>query len=205
MGSDHEAEIRASVAARADLGPAYDDAVAEGLVERIGAEIDKRIDARLGQFGATGAPGPPGPPVTGGLAPGYQGPAAPAGAQPGVPRPAGAVPPDAVAPVAPLPAAQPGLPGVPPPPAGYPGYPGYQGYLGPVLPPGYQPGPPPSRPSEIATRNVATTITALGSMALGVAATAIVAHADNLGGQGFIILLIWAAIAVINIVYARRP
>lgn len=205
MGSDHEAEIRASVAARADLGPAYDDAVAEGLVERIGAEIDKRIDARLGQFGATGAPGPPGPPVTGGLAPGYQGPAAPAGAQRGAPRPAGAVPPDAVAPVAPLPTAQPGLPGVPPPPAGYPGYPGYQGYLGPVLPPGYQPGPPPSRPSEIATRNVATTITALGSMALGVAATAIVAHAVNVGGQGFIIFLIWAAIAVINIVYSRRP
>jgi len=205
MGSDHEAEIRASVAARADLGPAYDDAVAEGLVERIGAEIDKRIDARLGQFGATGAPGPPVPPAPGGPAPGYQGPAAPAGAQPGVPRPAGAVPPDAVAPVAPLPAAQPGLPGVPPPPAGYPGYPGYQGYLGPVLPPGYQPGPPPSRPSEIATRNVAATITALGSMALGVAATAIVAHADNVGGQGFIILVIWAAIAVINIVYARRP
>jgi hypothetical protein len=212
MGSDHEAEIRASVAARADLGPAYDDAVAEGLVERIGAEIDKRIDARLGQFGATGAPGPP---VPGGLAPGYQGPAAPAGAQPGVPRPPSAVPPDAVAPVAPLPAAQPGLPaaqpglpGVPPPPAGYPGYPGYpgyQGYLGPVLPPGYQPGPPPSRPSEIATRNVATTITALGSMALGVAATAIVSHAANVGGQGFIIFLIWAAIAVINTVYARRP
>ncbi|HET9968078.1 MAG TPA: hypothetical protein VFQ68_07555 [Streptosporangiaceae bacterium] len=205
MGSDHEAEIRASVAARADLGPAYDDAVAEGLVERIGAEIDKRIDARLGQFGATGAPGPPVPSAPGGLAPGYQGPAAPAGAQPGAPRPAGAVPPGAAAPVAPRPAAQPGLPGVPPPPAGYPGYPGYQGYLGPVLPPGYQPGPPPSRPSEIATRNVATTITALGSMALGVAATAIVSHAANVGGQGFIILLIWAAIAVINIVYARRP
>ena len=47
MSSDHEAEIRASVAAHADLGPGYDDAVAEGLVERIGAEIDKRIDARL--------------------------------------------------------------------------------------------------------------------------------------------------------------
>ena len=60
MSSDHEAEIRASVAAHADLGPGYDDAVAEGLVERIGAEIDKRIDARLGQFGAAGAPGPPG-------------------------------------------------------------------------------------------------------------------------------------------------
>jgi hypothetical protein len=208
MGSDHEAEIRASVAAHADLGPAYDDAVAEGLVERIGAEIDKRIDARLGQFGATGAPGPggpvPGPSASSGSASGFQGAAAPAAARPGTPMPAGAVPtgmaPAGAVPMAP--GAQPGLPGSHPPPAGYQGY---QGYLGPVLPPGYQLGPPPSRPSEVATRNVATTITALGSMALGVAATAIVSHAANVGGQGFIILLIWAAIAVINIVYARRP
>jgi hypothetical protein len=160
MGSDHDAEIRASVAAHADLGPGYDDAVAEGLVERIGAEIDKRIDARLAQ-------------------PGYQGPAGPADAQPGVPTPAG--------------------------PAGYHGYRGYQGYLGPVLPPGYQLGPPPVRPSQVGARNVATTVTALGSMALGVAATAIVSHAGNIGGQGFIILLIWAAIAIINVAYARRP
>jgi hypothetical protein len=207
MSSDHEAEIRASVGAHADLGPDYDDGVAEGLVERIGAEIDKRIDARLGQFGATGAPGPAGPgsPVPPGPAPGLQGPAAPAGAQPGVPRPAGAVftgagpanavPPGTVA----------GLPGVPPPPAGYPGYQGYPGYLGPVLPPGYQLGPPPARPSEVGTRNVATTITALGSIALGVAATAIVSHAADLGGQGAIIFLIWVAIAVVNIVHARRP
>jgi hypothetical protein len=191
MGSDHEAEIRASVAARADLGPAYDDAVAEGLVERIGAEIDKRIDARLGQFGATGAPGPP---VPGGLAPGYQGPAAPAGAQPGVPAPAGVA----------------GAPGVAGPagadgPAGYPAYQGYQGYIGPVLPPGYQLGPPPARPSQLGARSVATTVTALGSMAMGVAATAIVAHAGTVGGQGFIILLIWVAIAIINVAYARRP
>jgi hypothetical protein len=185
MGSDHEAEIRASVAAHADLGPAYDDAVAEGLVERIGAEIDKRIDARLGQSGATGAPGPGGSPRPGG-SPGPGGPA-----------------PELQGPAAP--AAQPGLPGFPPPPAGYPGYPGYQGYLGPVLPPGYQLGPPPPRPSEVGARNVATTITALGSMAMGVAATAIVSHAPYVGGQGFIILLIWTAIAVINIGYARRP
>jgi hypothetical protein len=41
-------EISASVAAHAELGPRYDSAVAEGLVERIGDEIDKRIDARLG-------------------------------------------------------------------------------------------------------------------------------------------------------------
>jgi hypothetical protein len=60
MTSDHEAEIRASVAAHADLGPGYDDAVAEGLVERIGAGIDKRIDARLGQGRLYRAPVRPG-------------------------------------------------------------------------------------------------------------------------------------------------
>ena len=151
MSRDPEAEIRASVGAHADLGPGYEDAVAEGLVERIGAEIDKRIDARLA---------------------GAAGPADAAGA-------AG--------------------------PAGYPGLPGYQGYLGPVLPPGYQLGPPPVRPAQIGARNVATTITALGSMALGVAATAIVSYAGSLSGRVFIILLIWVAIAIINVAYARRP
>ena len=153
MSSDPEAEIRASVGAHADLGPGYEDAVAEGLVERIGAEIDKRIEARLAQ---TGAP-----------------------AQAGAAGAAG--------------------------PAGYPGFQGgYQGYLGPVLPPGYQPGPPPARPSPAGARNVATTITVLGSVALGVAATAIVSSAGSLGGQGFIILLIWVAIAIINVAYARH-
>lgn len=203
MSSDHEAEIRASVAAHADLGPGYDDAVAEGLVERIGAEIDKRIDARLGQFGAV--PGAGGP----------------AGAQPGVPALAGAAGTgDPVAPAGPagpagMPgsAGVPGVPGVPPAgyqgyhqaPVGYQGYQGYQGYMGPVLPPGYQLGPPPARPSQVGTRNVATTVTALGSMALGVAATAVVSHASNSGGQAFMVLLIWVAIAVINVAYARRP
>jgi len=155
MSSDPEAEIRASVGAHADLGPGYEDAVAEGLVERIGAEIDKRIDARLAQTG-------------------------PVQADAGAPAAAGD-------------------------PAGYPAYQGYQGYLGPVLPPGYQLGPPPTRPSQLGARSVATTITALGSMAMGVAATAIVSHTGNVGGQGFIILLIWVAIAIINVAYARRP
>jgi hypothetical protein len=173
MSSDPEAEIRASVGAHADLGPGYEDAVAEGLVERIGAEIDKRIDARLAQT------------------PGHQGPAAPAGAQPGVPAPAG----DAGA-AGPAGAASADGPA---------GYPAYQGYQGPVLPPGYQLGPPPARPSQLGARQVAATITALGSMAMGVAATAIVAHAGTVGGQGFILLLIWVAIAIINVAYARRP
>jgi len=148
MSSDPEAEIRASVGAHANLGPGYEDAVAEGLVERIGAEIDKRIEARLAQTGAADAADP----------------------------------------------------------AGYPGCQGgYQGYLGPVLPPGYQLGPPPVRPSPAGARNVATTITALGSVALGVAATAIVSYAGSLSGQGLIILLIWVAIAIINVAYARHP
>ena len=160
MSSDPAAEIRASVGAHADLGPGYEDAVAEGLVERIGAEIDKRIDARFAQVPAA----PPGTADATGAA----GAAGAAG------------------------------------PAGYPGFQGYQGHLGPVLPPGYQLGPPPVRPSPVEARNVATTITALGSVALGVAATAIVSSAGRLGGQAFIILLIWVAIAIINVAYARR-
>jgi hypothetical protein len=55
-------EVRASAAAHYDLGPGYDTAVAEGLVERIGEEIDKRVDARLfGQAGYQGAPQIPRP------------------------------------------------------------------------------------------------------------------------------------------------
>jgi hypothetical protein len=49
-------EVRASAAAHRDLGPGYDTAVAEGLVERIGEEIDRRVDARL--FGHLQAPAP---------------------------------------------------------------------------------------------------------------------------------------------------
>ena len=49
-------EVRASAAAHHDLGPGYDTAVAEGLVERIGEEIDRRVDARL--FGQMQAPAP---------------------------------------------------------------------------------------------------------------------------------------------------
>jgi len=48
MAADRQAEIAASVAAQQDLGPGYDEALAEGLVERIGAEIDKRITAEIG-------------------------------------------------------------------------------------------------------------------------------------------------------------
>ncbi len=200
MSSDHEAEIRASVAAHQDLGSGYDDAVAEGLVERIGAEIDKRIDARLGSFGprfGPVAPGSPGVPVS----PGVPGHRSPGDYPPPAPEPA--VPQMSAGP--PGPAAPPGSGG-----PGYPGYQvpagyqGYQGYMGPMLPPGYQMGPPPARPPSLGQRNAATTITALGSIALGVGATAVVSHSGNSGAQTIMVLLIWAAIAVINIAYARR-
>ena len=49
-------EIVAAGAVHRELGPGYDDAVAEGLVERIGTEIDKRVDARLAQFSGQPAP-----------------------------------------------------------------------------------------------------------------------------------------------------
>jgi hypothetical protein len=76
--------------------------------------------------------------------------------------------------------------------------------MGPMLPPGYQLGPPPVRPAEIGQRNVATTLTALGSIALGVVGTAIASRSGNSGAQAIMVLLIWVAIAVINVAYARR-
>jgi hypothetical protein len=44
-------DIAAAAAAHRELGRDYDDAVAQSLVERIGEEIDKRVDARLGRSG----------------------------------------------------------------------------------------------------------------------------------------------------------
>jgi hypothetical protein len=44
-------DIAAALAAHHELGRDYDGAVAESLADRIGAEIDKRVDARLGQRG----------------------------------------------------------------------------------------------------------------------------------------------------------
>jgi hypothetical protein len=44
-------DIAATAAVRRDLGRDYDDVLAEGLVERIGAEIDRRVDDRLATGG----------------------------------------------------------------------------------------------------------------------------------------------------------
>jgi hypothetical protein len=80
VNTNERDEITASVAAHAELGSGYDDAVAEGLVERIGAEIDRRIDARFG-----GRPGSGQPPA-------YYGPAAPAPMMPAAAPPPPAKP-----------------------------------------------------------------------------------------------------------------
>jgi hypothetical protein len=196
MGSDHEAEIRASVGAHHDLGPGYDDAVAEGLVERIGAEIDRRIETQLKRHGppseSAGVPetaASPGPadPAESGMPQGYLAP-------PGYP-PSGYV----------------GPPGYPAPPGyagppGYPGYPWYPGYQAPMPPPGYQaPAARPARPTSgpAGRRSVAMPVIALGSLTLGVAATAILTHAQD-GGRGVMVLLVWVVIAIVNIAYSRR-
>jgi hypothetical protein len=49
MDTDRRSEITASVAAHQHLGPGYDQALAEGLVERISAEIDDRITRQIDQ------------------------------------------------------------------------------------------------------------------------------------------------------------
>jgi hypothetical protein len=40
-------EIGTAAAVHAELGRDYDRAVAEGLIDRIGAEIDRRVDTRI--------------------------------------------------------------------------------------------------------------------------------------------------------------
>ena len=50
----HE-DVAAAAAAHSELGHEYDDALAEGLIERISSEIDKQVDARLAQRGIQSA------------------------------------------------------------------------------------------------------------------------------------------------------
>ena len=165
VNADERDEITASVAAHAELGPRYEAAVAEGLVERIGEEIDKRVDARLRSLGASASAG--------------------AGQQP-----------------APAPR---------------------QGYVSPgeqIVPPGYQGGqrsaparaaasgaPEAAAAQPVATRSNGVTglILGLGSMGLGVGATSVVVtHGSSSAAQFFMVLLIWVAIAVINIAHSQR-
>lgn len=165
------------MAAHTELGPTYDAAVAEGLVERIGEEIDKRVDARLRNLGV-GQPVSPQVP--------QQNVAQHSGPQQALPRHYGHA-------------------------AGMAGHHG--SYLSPglrIVPPGYQGDPrygtpaPTEPPAPRTGAMVAATVLALGSMGLGVSATAVVAsHAVTAAAQTVMVMLIWGAIAVINIVYAR--
>ncbi|HET6190505.1 MAG TPA: hypothetical protein VFE59_26320 [Trebonia sp.] len=145
MNANERDEITASVAAHSELGPRYDSAVAEGLVERIGDEIDRRIDARLG---GQSQPGRQAQGVNH-RTPAYQGPAAPT----------------------------PSMPAAAPPPPAVPRRAG--GLSGMVL--------------------------GLGSMGLGVGATAVVVghHVESVAAL-LMVLLIWVAIAAINVAHAQR-
>jgi hypothetical protein len=159
VNTDERDEIAASVAAHAELGSRYDSAVAEGLVERIGEEIDKRVDARLRGLGQQSVS----PPRRAYLSPGQQ-----------------IVPP---------------------------------GYLG-----GERPAPAPVRadghaaaapsPSQAPARRsngVTGMFLGLGSMGLGVGATAVVvSHGLATSGAVIMVLLIWLAIAVVNIAHSQR-
>jgi hypothetical protein len=47
MGEDVRRELEATLAARKELGPEHDDVLVAGFVERIGREIDRRVDERV--------------------------------------------------------------------------------------------------------------------------------------------------------------
>ncbi|MFG1699247.1 hypothetical protein [Nonomuraea sp. NPDC049309] len=44
-------ELKAAVSARRDLGPDYEDAVVESFLDKMGQEIDRRVDERLSRLG----------------------------------------------------------------------------------------------------------------------------------------------------------
>ena len=114
-------ELRAAAETHEELGPEYQDAVLESFVERVGREIDARVDARLAQA--------------------------------------------AVRPVAPQPA----------------------------------PPPPEKQPKQFSPLPMA-----LGSIALGIPITAIVVAAGNHPTGIWGLLVVWIAIAVINVAYAAK-
>ena len=158
MNADEREEITASVAAHAELGPRYEGAVAEGLVERIGEEIDRRVDARLRSLGQQ-QPAPPSVPRQEYLSPGQQ--------------------------IVPS---------------------GYQGTGQRAPGPGSAVAGPAAAPAVPRRSNGVTgMILGLGSMGLGVGATAVVvSHHVAAGAAVFMVLLIWLAIAVINIAHSQR-
>ena len=55
-------ELRAAAETHKELGPEYQDAVLESFVERVGREIDARVDARLAQAAVRPVAPQPAPP-----------------------------------------------------------------------------------------------------------------------------------------------
>jgi hypothetical protein len=157
VNADEREEIAASVAAHAELGSRYDAALAEGLIERIGEEIDRRVDARLRGMGS------------GGMG---------AGHQQAVPGPGYLSPGQQIVP---------------------PGYPGVSAANG--APAGASPQQAVPRRSN----GVTGMILGLGSMGIGIGATAaVVSHQIDAVAQVLIVLLVWLAIVVINIAHSQR-
>lgn len=52
MSSSTGDELKAAVSARRDLGPDFEDAIVESFLDKMGQEVDRRVDERL----ATAAP-----------------------------------------------------------------------------------------------------------------------------------------------------
>jgi hypothetical protein len=63
-------ELRAAAEVHNELGPGYHDAVLESFLDKVGRDIDARVDARLGRPG----PQQPGPHFQTQYPPQYQGP-----------------------------------------------------------------------------------------------------------------------------------
>ena len=149
MNADEREEIAASVAAHAELGSRYDGAVAEGLVERIGDEIDRRVEARLRGF------------------------------DPNAPR------------QEPRPQPQP-----------RPNPPAMAQHMAPNMAPATAQS---AAPVHRRSNGWTGMILGLGSMGVGIGATAVVvSHNIGSAAEFFMVLLIWAAIAVINVAHSRR-
>ena len=51
MDSEARRELQATLAARQELGPAHDDQLVSGFLDRIDKEIDRRVDERVAALG----------------------------------------------------------------------------------------------------------------------------------------------------------
>jgi hypothetical protein len=69
MDDEAKRELEATLAARKELGPAHDDELIAGFLDRIGKEIDRRVEQQLDRRGGGRRPGPPLPAQLGPMIP----------------------------------------------------------------------------------------------------------------------------------------